>query len=86
MSYATARLKGEWHGWEPLSDTEARRILREDDRYAKMIKEGGHWWRHVHEWIAEQDNNTVLKEKLRPLQEAAERESAALLAAVRRAL
>jgi hypothetical protein len=75
-AYATARIKASSWEWQPLSDTEARgRMLREEN--AKMIKEGGYWWLHVREWIAEKDNNTVLKEKLKPLQEAREREFAA---------
>ena len=82
MSYGTAFLKGMFGE----TDTKARRTLREDDRYAKMIEEGGHWWRHVQEWIAEQDCDVALKETLRPLQEAAERESAAAIAALRQVL
>jgi hypothetical protein len=34
---------------------EARRKLHDDERYSKMIKEGGAWWRDVQEWIAERD-------------------------------
>jgi hypothetical protein len=81
-SYATARLKAERWGFEPLRDSGARHILREDERYVKLVSPGGAWWFHVQEWIAERSGDKTKLEELKPFRDALERESAGSMKAL----
>ena len=83
MSYAIARLKGDSieHCWRShaLTDYEARRILREDERYVALIAPNGQWWRYVQEWIAEEDGDSATFERLKASREAEEKAQAAMI-------
>ena len=66
----------------PLSDAQARRFRREHEDYSKLIKEGGYWWLHVQEWIADRDNDAAKLEQLKPMIEAQKKQSAATISAI----
>lgn len=65
LSYAMARLKGDglYKPNDPRlcwsrSEDELRAKLLDGGDSQRLVVEGGHWWRHVQQWIAERDGDT----------------------------
>jgi hypothetical protein len=78
MSYARAWLKAVGY-----PDDQIRMDLQPSGDAHKNIVEGGAWWLHVQEWIANQNNDQARLEELKPMLEAQEQESAARMAELR---
>ena len=71
MSYGLARLKASNNPWHPRTEEELPQQLQPGADHHKYVIPGGHWYRHVKEYIAERDGDQEDVEKL-----AAEREHA----------
>jgi hypothetical protein len=84
-SYAVARLISEAWGatWARRDQSEARQILKTDQRHIELIKPGGTWWLFVQQWIAERDNDQARLEELKPALQQLEKERQAWFATAR---
>jgi hypothetical protein len=78
MSYARARMKS----WG-LSEREIRRQLAPGGGRDVEIAEGGDWWLHVHEWIANHNNDKARLEELKPMLDAQKAQRAVWMAMAR---
>lgn len=65
MSYARAWMKGGGY-----SDDQIHADLAPGGDEHENIAEGGVWWLHVHEWIANQNNDKARLEELKPMLDA----------------
>lgn len=74
MSYAMARSKSEDHyrsndtrlpdHWRSKNEADIRADLAEGGRHHHLVVEGGAWWRHAHQRIADRDNDTERAKEL----------------------
>jgi len=78
MSYARARLKDLGY-----SDDRIHAGLVPGGLEYKYIAEGGVWWLHVQEWIANQNNDRGRLEQLKPMLDAQKQQAAAAIAELR---
>jgi hypothetical protein len=78
ISYARARLKAMGY-----SDSQIHDSLKPGGWAHECIAEGGAWWLHVQEWIANQSNDQARIAQLKPMLDAQKQKVAAMMARVR---
>jgi hypothetical protein len=74
MSYARARLKA-----RGLPESQIQVHLAPGGWAHEYIAEGGAWWLHVQEWIANQSNDQARLEQLKPMVDAQKQKAAAMM-------
>jgi hypothetical protein len=78
MSYARARLKA-----RGLPESQIQVHLAPGGWAHEYIAEGGAWWLHVQEWIANQSNDQAKIAQLKPMLDAQKQKAAAIMARLR---
>ena len=65
ISYAMARLKARPLSQRVKTEEELRAMLMPGAKDHKNIVEGGAWWNHVRQWVAERDGEIEVVEALK---------------------